>query len=189
MPFDLCFPINLLSLSPCYNIRIPNFPPRPPLPPLQLFTPPTETHSWTSPHLLLSWLWFMTSRWESLPWFLRGRRPSKQRGASVTATGATAPNADPGSPNTGQVSRRWKCFPLTLPKPHFKRQWVMTVMFITEHMFPHMSHFGGGRVPLGSACSPVQSLISGRKVGDVGGTVHCRSRSSLLRNCSIMLPI
>lgn len=36
----------------------------------------------------------------------RGRRPSKQLGASVTAAGATVPSADPGSPHSGQVSQR-----------------------------------------------------------------------------------
>lgn len=38
----------------------------------------------------------------------------------------------------GQVSLRWKYFPVTLPPPHFKtRKHVMSVMFKTDHMDKH----------------------------------------------------
>lgn len=124
---------------------------------------PQQEHPPKCPHTCCSsaCLWFTTYPEKGTPEFSRG--PGKQLGGLWDGCRRHGAERWLGSPNTGQVSRRWKFFPLTLPPPCLKRQWVMMVMFTAEHMLPHMSSWwlgGGGRLSAvllchsSSLCSP-----------------------------------
>lgn len=119
---------------------------------------PQQEHPPKCPHTCCSsaCLWFTTYPEKGTPEFSRG--PGKQLGGLWDGCRRHGAERWLGSPNTGQVSRRWKFFPLTLPPPCLKRQWVMMVMFTAEHMLPHMSSWwlgGGGS----TVCCPALPLF------------------------------